>query len=64
MLAINVFTGYGVAGAGSRVGMGLIEQIRTDQSRVRGALDLYRSEERGVGEECSSACRSRWSPDH
>ena len=42
MLAIDVFTCYGVAGAGSLVGMGLISQIRTDQSRVRGALDLYR----------------------
>src|SRR3546814_20821085 len=24
----------------------------------------YRSEERRVGKECVSACRSRWSPDH
>ena len=26
--------------------------------------DTYRSEERRVGKECSSACRSRWSPYH
>src|SRR3546814_8725651 len=25
-------------------------------------LGLYRSEERGVGKECVSQCRSRWSP--
>src|SRR3546814_19971165 len=25
---------------------------------------LYRSEERRVGKECVSTCRSRWSPDH
>src|SRR3546814_13935402 len=25
---------------------------------------VYRSEERRVGKECVSTCRSRWSPDH
>src|SRR3546814_17364496 len=25
---------------------------------------LHRSEERRVGKECVSTCRSRWSPDH
>jgi hypothetical protein len=25
---------------------------------------LYRSEERRVGKECYTRCRSRWSPDH
>lgn len=42
MLAIDVFTCYGAAGAGSLVGLGLISQIRTDQNRVRTALALYR----------------------
>src|SRR3546814_19597866 len=28
------------------------------------ALDLARSEERRVGKECVSTCRSRWSPYH
>src|SRR3546814_15406821 len=28
------------------------------------ALDLDRSEERRVGKECVSTCRSRWSPYH
>src|SRR3546814_14270499 len=29
-----------------------------------GALDTLRSEERRVGKECVSTCRSRWSPYH
>src|SRR3546814_8753554 len=29
-----------------------------------GALVEERSEERSVGKECGSTCRSRWSPDH
>src|SRR3546814_13453973 len=28
------------------------------------AVDLLRSEERRVGKECVSTCRSRWSPYH
>src|SRR3546814_8337384 len=28
------------------------------------ATDALRSEERRVGKECVSTCRSRWSPDH
>src|SRR3546814_18203742 len=28
------------------------------------ALALIRSEERRVGKECVSTCRSRWAPDH
>src|SRR3546814_4150646 len=28
------------------------------------ALQFYRSEERRVGKECVSTCRSRWSPYH
>src|SRR3546814_20287893 len=31
---------------------------------VRGHLDALRSEERRVGKECVSTCRSRWSPYH
>src|SRR3546814_12956572 len=29
-----------------------------------GKLLISRSEERSVGKECVSPCRSRWSPDH
>ena len=28
------------------------------------SINLDRSEERRVGKECASMCRSRWSPDH
>src|SRR3546814_14159199 len=31
---------------------------------VNDALSHGRSEERRVGKECVSTCRSRWSPDH
>src|SRR3546814_459450 len=32
--------------------------------RFRGDLTMLRSEERRVGKECISKCRTRWSPDH
>src|SRR3546814_5050825 len=32
--------------------------------RLLGESDLVRSEERRVGKECVSTCRSRWSPYH
>src|SRR3546814_11809795 len=32
--------------------------------RSKYSLILYRSEERRVGKECVSTCRSRWSPYH
>src|SRR3546814_1025496 len=31
---------------------------------IGGAVQTGRSEERRVGKECVSTCRSRWSPDH
>src|SRR3546814_1792947 len=31
-------------------------------SAIRDAMLLFRSEERRVGKECVSTCRSRWSP--
>ena len=37
-----------------------LERLRTPVERPVGA----RSEERRVGKECSSPCRSRWSPYH
>src|SRR3546814_21127696 len=39
------------------------EQIATAVNAMRTAYD-YRSEERRVGKECVSTCRSRWSPYH
>src|SRR3546814_5150980 len=43
-------------------GMGEIEQL----AREAGMRTMYedRSEERRVGKECVSTCRSRWSPYH
>src|SRR3546814_14253323 len=42
-----------------KVGSDVIEQIRNLQGEFR-----FRSEERRVGKECVSTCRSRWSPYH
>src|SRR5216110_3399559 len=40
------------------------ERIRPSRRRVQQVLDADRSEERRVGKECVSLCRSRWSPYH
>src|SRR3546814_18354407 len=34
------------------------------KSNIRVTIDLDRSEERRVGKECVSKCRTRWSPAH
>src|SRR3546814_5809260 len=34
------------------------------RSTNRALVQNWRSEERRVGKECVSTCRSRWSPDH
>src|SRR3546814_14993025 len=39
-------------------------KTKTDQERMGVALNRLRSEERRVGKECVSTCRSRWSPYH
>src|SRR3546814_18822396 len=53
-------------GAGDELGVGL--QRRSDLARTRcrrfPAFRCLRSEERRVGTECVSTCRSRWSPYH
>src|SRR3546814_4870572 len=38
--------------------------IRTEHALTRHQLEANRSEERRVGKECVSTCRSRWSPYH
>ena len=42
------------------------EHTSEPQSRIRISYAVFclRSEERRVGKECVSTCRSRWSPDH
>src|SRR3546814_13497516 len=41
-----------------------ISQLLHQRHRVRAVVATSRSEERRVGKECVSTCRSRWSPDH
>src|SRR3546814_19316354 len=49
--ALEEFTEHGIDGA------------RVDQIVRRAGVSKQRSEERRVGKECVSTCRSRWSPD-
>src|SRR3546814_12790341 len=42
--------------------LNLLDDLRL--RRVRAVADVTRSEERRVGKECVSTCRSRWSPFH
>src|SRR3546814_13242540 len=46
------------------VGRLLIDVPRAGQLRDAAVLHDQRSEERRVGKECVSTCRSRWSPYH
>ena len=39
-------------------------QLQTMLSEIDKIKTLRRSEERRVGKECASMCRSRWSPYH
>ena len=41
-----------------------IKDFITRSYAMRGYYTPYRSEERRVGKECASMCRSRWSPYH
>src|SRR3546814_13604531 len=57
--------GYGLAKFGGdgwrgNVGVRVIETKQTSDGFIIGGTD--RSEERRVGKECVSTCRSRWSP--
>src|SRR3546814_14763961 len=52
---------------GHAVGQSLSIQNRTDavdRSASSSTINTVRSEERRVGKECVSTCRSRWSPYH
>src|SRR3546814_2160990 len=40
------------------------QHLKTDGGKQHAAGKSQRSEERRVGKECVSTCRSRWSPDH
>src|SRR3546814_16618998 len=45
-------------------GGGLLRQGQNDRGGLRRGAPGSRSEERRVGKECVSTCRSRWSPYH
>src|SRR3546814_18964220 len=45
-------------------GGGPVIVVDSSEARVGGAVRALRSEERRVGKECVSTCRSRWSPYH
>src|SRR3546814_12388353 len=55
--------GLGLDAGGAR-GLGQRLRIRLQAGLRIGGLAGGRSEERRVGKECVSTCRSRWSPDH
>src|SRR3546814_8898320 len=42
----------------------IVERIYSDRATGEAVMMPVRSEERRVGKECVSTCRSRWSPDH
>src|SRR3546814_2972089 len=44
--------------------MDVSDGLLIDAARMAEASGLARSEERRVGKECVSTCRSRWSPYH
>src|SRR3546814_500318 len=54
-----VFDGNYITGDIDEAYLHKIEQARNDLSKVK-----TRSDERRVGKECVSTCRSRWSPYH
>ena len=40
------------------------QSLKIIDALIEGGADALRSEERRVGKECTSWCRSRWSPYH
>jgi len=46
------------------VGMKRLSEIALPESKVAIVVNDARSEERRVGKECNTLCRSRWSPYH
>src|SRR3546814_16340228 len=53
---------YGAKGDGRAVDSDAINKAVMAASRAGGGTVLIRSEERRVGKECVSTCRSRWAP--
>src|SRR3546814_11368536 len=65
----NLATRAGVEGDRFTIHTPLLRMTKADIAAEAARLGLdaglsWRSEERRVGQECVSTCRSRWSPDH
>src|SRR3546814_14041115 len=66
----NICTNQGLLVTAATIHMALLgpQGLRNVAShcavQARRLFDALRSEERRVGNECVSTCRSRWSPDH
>src|SRR3546814_14069806 len=61
--ALAELTGDLLLQLGDRASLGIDRADERHGDRP-GIADDVRSEERRVGKECVSTCRSRWSPDH
>src|SRR3546814_8388381 len=60
---LNAFPGAWLVPGNLRIGNFIRLAVFVDD-QLRGFLGVFRSEERRVGKECVSTCRSRWSPYH
>src|SRR3546814_20499812 len=63
-LQLFLFVAVPAAGRGCRGSATRSMLFDLGQRRPRPARLVFRSEERRVGKECVSTCRSRWYPDH
>src|SRR3546814_18377965 len=64
-LAVFTIAGMAVAALSTRLLLPrLIDPAPRDFADSRMLARMWRSEERRVGKECVSTCRSRWSPYH
>src|SRR3546814_20493536 len=65
MNALRLNDGFAVRDYAARTGLDWSQLAAAQTARERGLIaEQGRSEERRVGKECVSTCRSRWSPYH
>src|SRR3546814_17211510 len=58
-----VSLGHPIGCSGARILVTLLSVLKQRNGKI-GAAGICRSEERRVGKECVSTCRSRWWTDH